>query len=76
MTFNEIYIFGLQMQSGIIHSENQGFLLKLKWNHQQSPDLITNDGFEMARLWDFQKYPIFGNLSDYYLFCKVLLGGP
>ena len=25
--------------------------------------------------WDFQKYPIFGNLSEYYLFCKVLLGG-
>ena len=43
----------------------------LKWNQHKLPDLIKNDGFEMARLWDFQKYPIFGNLSEYYLFCKV-----
>ena len=29
----------------------------------------------MARLWNFKKTPIFRNFSDYYLFCKVLLGG-
>ena len=54
------------------------FLQKLPWNRQKSHGLTTNNGsFEMTRLWDFQKYPIFENLSNFDQFllrCANLYG--
>ena len=54
------------------------FLRKLPWNRQKSHGLTTNNGsFEMTRLWDFQKYPIFENLRNFdqiLLSCANLYG--
>ena len=50
MTLFEISIFGHfgpQMQAGYLHSKIMDYFVKIA---QKSPNLITNDSFEMARL--------------------------
>ena len=54
-----------------------GYFAKFAKKTPKNPNLITNDGFEMARNWGFQKYPVFMEIwvtITFLLTCPKLFG--